>query len=158
MGLRQRLLRLHAVRLVDDCLREQLLAVVGIKLDPLGAVDGEAAGPERRRLVRLVQLQLLDHLLLLRQQLGAQRLLELRSDLRLSTAAIGKFRTLIRFHVSLNVDGVAYLSGACRTGVFCSDRLVDEHIDADKLALSQCCTSELRRASSIAISVSLLES
>lgn len=156
MGLRELLLRLHAVSLMDDCLREQLLAVVGIKLDPFGAVHGETAGP--RRLIRLVQLQLLDHLLLLRQKLGTQRLLELRSDLRLSTAAIGKFRTLIRFYVSLNDDGVAYFSGACRTGVFCSDRLVDEHIDADKLALSQCCTSELRRASSIAISVSLLES
>lgn len=110
VGLREGLLRLHAVSLMDDCLREQLLAVVGIKLDPFGAVDGKSAGPaERRCLVRLVQLQLLDHLLLLRQKLGTQRLLELRSDLRLSTAAIGKFRTLIRFHVSLNVGGVFLL-------------------------------------------------
>lgn len=51
---------------------------------------------------------------------------------------------------------VKYFRGACRTGVFWRDRLVDEHIDADRLALSQWCTSELRRASSMAISVSLL--
>lgn len=51
-----------------------------------------------------------------------------------------------------------YLSCICRTGVPCNERLADEHIDAVRLADSQCCTSALRRASSSAISVSLDES
>ena len=33
-----------------------------------------------------------------------------------------------------------YFKEACLTGVFCNDRLVDEHIDVVILADSQCCT------------------
>lgn len=52
-----------------------------------------------------------------------------------------------------------YLIIVCRTGVPCSDRLVDEQSDdAVRLADSQCWTSAFRRASSSAISVSLDES
>lgn len=65
-------------------------------------------------------------------------------------------KALIICHVWLTLS--SYFIGACRTGVFWRDRLVDEHMDADSDALSQCCTSEFRRASSIAISVSLPES
>lgn len=43
-------------------------------------------------------------------------------------------------------------------GVDCRDRLAEEHIEADMLADSQCWTSAFRRASSKAISVSLVES
>lgn len=53
---------------------------------------------------------------------------------------------------------VAYRVCACLTGVPCNDRLVEEHIDAVKLADSQCCTNAFNRASSKAISVSLDES
>lgn len=53
---------------------------------------------------------------------------------------------------------IIHLIGACRTGVPCKERLADEHKDAVRLADSQCWTSELRRASSKAISVSLDES
>lgn len=43
-------------------------------------------------------------------------------------------------------------------GVDCSDRLAEEHREAVRLADSQCWTSAFRRASSKAISVSLVES
>lgn len=86
VGLRQGWLRLNTVRLMDDGLREQLLPIDRIELDTLRAVDGEASAG--RRLTGLMLLELLYHLLLLREKLRTERLLELRSDLWLSTGRL----------------------------------------------------------------------
>lgn len=86
VGLRQGWLRLNTVRLMDDGLREQLLPIDRIELDTLRAVDGEASAG--RRLTGLMLLELLYHLLLLREKLRTERLLELRSNLWLSTGRL----------------------------------------------------------------------
>lgn len=83
VGLWQRWLRLNAIRLMDDGLRQQLLPIDRIELDALRTVDGEASAG--RRLTGLMLLELLYHLLLLREKLRTERLLKLRSNLRLST-------------------------------------------------------------------------
>jgi hypothetical protein len=59
VSLRQWRLWLNPVGLVNNCLSEQLLTIVGIKLDTFWTVDRAAA------LARLMLLQLFYHLLLL---------------------------------------------------------------------------------------------
>lgn len=111
-------------------------------------------------LVLLLQMVvlLLEQQLLLGQQLGTERLLERWPQRRLSASAMLSVRAFHFAGIRSSTGAHTYLSGTCRTGVPCRDRLVEEHIDVVRLADSQCCTSAFRRASSSACSVSLLES